>query len=360
MRGLQATISRLTKLRSAANDGGHGEGRLGEITSFGADPGNLRALTYVPDSFREGGALVVVLHGCTQHAGGYDRGSGWSELADRHGFALLYPEQRRANNPNLCFNWYAPADARRGKGEARSIAEMVKATVEAEGIDRARVFVTGLSAGGAMTAVMLATYPELFAGGAIIAGLPFATADTLPDALERMRGSGGPGEARLVALAAGAAPQVARPPTLSVWHGSGDHVVAPWNGERIVAQWRGLHGVERQPTRTDTIDGHRRRTWADADGRAVIEHYEVAGLGHGVPLVTRGADGVGQAGPHMFEAGICSTRHIAHFWGLLGDNRVAVVPVDTARTARPDPVPPPVSGVTAVIEDALRKAGLMR
>ena len=361
MRGLHSTITRLAKLRGAANDSGHGDGRLHELESFGANPGNLRALTYVPDTFRKGDALVVVLHGCTQHAGGYDRGSGWSELADRHGFALLYPEQRRGNNTNLCFNWFVPADARRGKGEARSIAEMVRKVVETEGIDPARVFVTGLSAGGAMTAVMLASYPELFAGGAIIAGLPFATADTLPDALERMRGSGGPSAGRLAVLAAGAAPRSAKPPILSVWHGSGDHIVAPSNGEHIVAQWRGLHGADETPARIEIVDGHRRRTWTNAAGKPVIEHYVVSGMGHGVPLVTRGDDGVGEPGAHMLETSISSTRHIARFWGLLGGERVAPKPkVEAVRTARLSSARPAASGVTAVIESALRKAGLMR
>ncbi len=361
MRGLHSTITRLAKLRGAANDSGHGDGRLRELTSFGANPGNLRALTYFPETFRKGGALVVVLHGCTQHAGGFDRGSGWSQLADRHGFALLYPEQKRANNPNLCFNWYAPADARRGKGEARSIAAMVRSVVETRGIDPSQVFVTGLSAGGAMTAVMLASYPETFAGGAIIAGLPFATADTLPEALERMRGGGGPGAAQLAALASGAEPRPAEPPILSVWHGSGDHVVAPANGEHLVAQWRGLHDVGEHPTRVETVDGHRRRTWTNAAGKAVIEHYVVSGMGHGVPLVTRGEDGVGEAGAHMFETSISSTRHIARFWGLLREERVAAKPrVEADRIARMPATPPAASGVTAVIESALRKAGLMR
>ena len=101
-----------------------------------------------------------MLHGCTQTAADYDQGSGWSQLADRHGFVLLYPEQNRANNANLCFNWFEPGDIARGKGEALSIRQMIGAVAVAHGMDRDRVFVTGLSAGGAMASVMLATYPE--------------------------------------------------------------------------------------------------------------------------------------------------------------------------------------------------------
>jgi len=95
------------------------------------------------------------------------------------GFALLLPEQQRTNNPNSCFNWFQSGDIERGHGEAASIRQMVATMVSDHGIDPARVFVTGLSAGGAMTPVMLATYPEVFAGGAIIGGLPYGAATNI-------------------------------------------------------------------------------------------------------------------------------------------------------------------------------------
>ena len=155
MRGLGNVVSRLNAARrtmQAAN--ANDDGRLGTLTDFGDNPGDLDARIYVPNAAPV--ALVVVLHGCTQSASGYDRGSGWSQLAERHGFALLYPQQRRANNPNLCFNWYGPGDARRGRGEAASISQMVRTMAKQYGLDRSSIFVNGLSAGGAMTAVMLA------------------------------------------------------------------------------------------------------------------------------------------------------------------------------------------------------------
>lgn len=369
MRGLHDTVARLTRFRREAGQfASANDGRLAEIGDFGSNPGKLRGLLHIPDGLRPGAALVVVLHGCTQNAALYDRGSGWSELADRHGFAVLFPEQRRANNSNLCFNWFVPGDARRGRGEALSIRQMIAATVAAHGLDAGRVFVSGLSAGGAMTAVMLATYPELFAGGAVIAGLPFATANTLPEALERMRGSGGPGDRRLAAVAADASRYAGPWPTLSVWHGSADHVVVPSNADDIVGQWRGLTGVGAAPARVETVDGHVRRVWVDASGRAAIEQYVVAGIGHGVPLDTRHSDSYGAAGPHMLEAGICSTSRIAQSWGLIGDRDARPAARSIAVSERPRPALAPAAepasasrpAVTAVIEDALRAAGLMR
>ncbi len=142
--------------------------------------------TYLPPDVSAPCALMVVLHGCTQNAASYDRGAGWSTLAERFGFALLLPEQQRTNNPNGCFNWFQTGDIERGHGEALSIRQMVSKMVSDHGIDPARVFVTGLSAGGAMTSVMLATYPEVFAGGAIIAGLPYGAANNVQQAFENM------------------------------------------------------------------------------------------------------------------------------------------------------------------------------
>jgi poly(hydroxyalkanoate) depolymerase family esterase len=369
---LSDTVTRLAAMRSALGTPSSqpGQDRLGELTGFGSNPGALRARTYVPEGLAADAALVVVLHGCTQTAAGYDHGSGWSHLADRHGFALLFPEQQRQNNPNLCFNWFSPADARRGHGEALSIRQMVAAMLARHPVDPARVYVTGLSAGGAMTSVMLATYPELFAGGAVIAGLPFAAANSIPEALERMCGHGMPGEAELAALVRTESEHRGPWPTLSVWHGSGDATVNPVNAGAIIGQWRNLHGMDAEPTRRETVDGHPRRVWCDASGREVIEEYSIAGLGHGTPLETLGADPVGTAGPHMLEAGISSTRHIARFWGLVDEeaDRAASDPVplrartqDRPQVREPAQTEPlPVAGVGKVIEDALRAAGLMR
>jgi poly(hydroxyalkanoate) depolymerase family esterase len=195
MRPLSDTISRLSALRGATS-GLHGEALhakpLAPLTGFGSNPGSLNGFSIVPAGLPAGAPLVVVLHGCTQTAAGYDKGSGWSALADQHGFAVLFPEQSTGNNPNRCFNWFVPADTRRESGEALSIRQMVEAAVVAHRLDASRVFVTGLSAGGAMAAVMLATYPDVFAGGAVIAGIPFGSAASMPEAFDRMRGHGGP------------------------------------------------------------------------------------------------------------------------------------------------------------------------
>jgi poly(hydroxyalkanoate) depolymerase family esterase len=353
--------------------GGGGSGRLEIMPAFGSNPGDLVANCYFPPNLAAGAPLVVVLHGCTQTAAAYDQGSGWSELADRFGFALLFPEQSRSNNHNLCFNWFSSGDIRRGQGEAASIAQMVRHMVASHHLDPERVFINGLSAGGAMTAAMLATHPELFAGGAIIAGLPYGVADNVPQALERMRGQGMPSRRALANKIAQASDHKGPWPTLSVWHGTADVTVVPANAGIIVDQWKDLVGLT-AAGEVDRIDGHQRTVWRDASGRVAIERFDINGMGHGTPLATRGDANCGKAGAHMLEAGICSTSRIAAAWGLTSNavkqaNRVEAVRVPdatpvkasvTKQRVQPAATPPRPTGVGAVIEDALRAAGLMR
>ena len=142
--------------RGRARGTGASSTRLREIVGFGSNPGNLRMFEHRPANLADNPALVVVLHGCTQTAAGYDFGVGWSTLADRYGFALLLPEQQRSNNSHGCFNWFQPQHSRRNQGEPHSIRQMIERSVVDHGIDRRCVFVTGLSAGGAMTSNMLA------------------------------------------------------------------------------------------------------------------------------------------------------------------------------------------------------------
>jgi feruloyl esterase len=263
-------------------------------------------------------ALVVVLHGCGQSAADYNHGAGWSTLADRYGFALLMPEQQRSNNPNGCFNWFQPEDAQRGRGEAASIHQMVETMVRDKGTDPRRVFITGLSAGGAMTSVMLACYPEIFAAGAIIAGLPYGAATNVQQAFQSMFQSPTRPAKDWGDLVRAAAPRHEGSwPRVSVWHGSADKTVIPTNAREIIKQWTDVHGLPDAPSKEDTVENYPRQAWLNDVGEELVESYTITHMAHGTPLATGDAEfECGAAGPFLLEVGISSSFHIAKFFGV--------------------------------------------
>ena len=290
---------------------------LVEVTGFGSNPGSLRMFSFVPDHLPKRPALVVVLHGCGQTAAGYDVGAGWSMLAQRYGFVLLMPEQQSANNAHTCFNWFNPEDIARDQGEACSIRQMVARMVADHKIDPRHIFVTGISAGGAMTSVMLATYPEVFAGGAVIAGLPYGIAGNVREALNGMMQSPSRPADALGDLVRKASEHHGPWPKLSVWHGTADRTVNPANANEIVKQWLDVHGLPMAPMATTEVDGYPREVWWDADGETVIESYTITDMAHGTPLgIADNDEPYGEEGAFLIEAGISSSYHIANFFGL--------------------------------------------
>ncbi|HEX2815260.1 MAG TPA: PHB depolymerase family esterase [Phenylobacterium sp.] len=273
-------------------------------------------LTYRPRRGGKGMPLVVVLHGCAQGAETFARQAGWLALADRYGFVVVAAEQSGANNPNRCFNWFEPKDTRRGEGESASIAAMVAHAVRTEGVDPMQVYVTGLSAGGAMTAVMLVAYPEVFAGGAVVAGLPYGVAQGMMGAMQAMQGGGSQTPTELGDLVRNAEP-ACLPARIAIWHGDSDYTVRPQNASDVARQWADLHGLSGETGMSETLSDRTRTVWRAGDSsETLIELNLVHGLGHGAPLSAAGEDGVGSAGPYMLEAGISSSLEIARFWGL--------------------------------------------
>jgi poly(hydroxyalkanoate) depolymerase family esterase len=290
---------------------------LVETTGFGGNPGDLRMLSFVPAKLQPAPALVVVLHGCGQTAAGYDVGAGWSTLAERFGFTLLMPEQQRSNNPQNCFNWFNPEDISRDHGEAASIREMIARLVADHGIDKHRIFVTGLSAGGAMTSVMLATYPEVFSAGAVIAGLPYGVASNVREALNGMLQSPSRPAGELGDLVRNASTHRGPWPRISVWHGSADRTVNPANADEIVKQWLDLHHLPAAAMSKGLVDGYPHQVWWNADGDTTIESYTITDMAHGTPLgIADNDERYGVEGAFLIEAGISSSYHIASFFGL--------------------------------------------
>jgi poly(hydroxyalkanoate) depolymerase family esterase len=290
---------------------------LTEVHGFGSNPGALRMFKYVPDAPEQ--TLVVVLHGGTQTATSYDLGAGWSTLADRYGFVLLLPQQHPANNPHRCFNWFLADDIERGKGEALSIRQMVDAMTRDYDIDRSRMFVAGLSAGGAMTAAMLATYPDSFAAGGIVAGLPFHTATNMNEAIDCMSKAWDRSPRQWGDLVRAASSHPGPWPRLSVWHGDDDPLVRCENAREIVDQWTDVHGLDGKPTRTQTTECYVRQVWCNSIGTELVERYMIPKMAHGTPLASGDdEDECGTPDTFSLEVGISSSYQIAKFWGLTG------------------------------------------
>jgi feruloyl esterase len=301
---------------------------------FGTNPGALRMWSYAPQGLPDGAPLVVALHGCGQAAEGFAAGLGWLTLADALGFAVLAPEQTRSNNPARCFNWFEPGDVARGRGEVASIRAQVERMFALHRLDRSRVFVTGLSAGGCMALAMMALYPEVFAAGAVIAAAPFGAAANVGEAMlamARPTTASGKALAERVRVATGHAGPW---PRLAVWHGAADHTVAPANADAVVAQWLELHGLAPTPTRALSQGILKRRFWEDLPGRPVVELDLVEGLAHGAALATAGPEGLGRTAPFLLEAGVSSTRLIAEFFRLERPDAAEAVAQAAAPAAR--------------------------
>jgi poly(hydroxyalkanoate) depolymerase family esterase len=378
-RHLGDVLARITDMRNHAADLAQAgvvdaSPPLREIEQFGSNPGNLRLFLHVPERVAARPALVVVLHGCIQSAGLYVENSGWRALADRHGFIILAPQQKEENNLKNCFNWFQRVDTDRDSGEALSIRQMIAHVVADHRIAPRRIFVTGLSAGGAMAVVMLATYPELFAGGAVIAGLPYRTTGGAAEAFEHMRGGhvrpAGEAAAALRRASPGGGPW----PPLSIWHGEADRIVHPRNGEEIARQWAAVQGHDAAPQRRSRMGRHERLAWLDDDGQDIAVLHKIEGMGHGLPLALRDvANGVGTAGPHFLDVGLSSTVLIASAWGLApaeaygaaeteiepssGHARQSPRPFRFADASKAKPQPDRIGGT---ITRALRAAGLMQ
>ena len=257
-----------------------------------------RPLVHVPPGLDPAvpAPMVVMLHGCTQDPSTFAAATAMNDTADRHGFVVVYPGQPRGRNAQGCWNWFAPEHQQRGAGEPKLIAGIAHALLAQEStqrVDSRRIFVAGLSSGGAMALILAACYPDLFAAVAVHSGLPYRAADNVAAAYAAM------GQATSTRAANGhaihaAMGQHARPIRSLVIHGRADRTVAPQNSRHILAQV--MHANHLAAPATEPHDpakptasqrariagglAYTHERWIDAHGTLMHESIDVDGLGH--------------------------------------------------------------------------------
>ena len=247
--------------------------------SFACAAGSRSYKLYIPSRHAVGRrGLIVMLHGGTQDGDDFAAGTRMNDLAEKHGLLVAYPTQPKAANASLCWNWFTPENQIRGAGEPSIIAGITKDIIATYDIDPARVFVAGLSAGGAMAAVMGATYPDLYAAMGVHSGLPYKSAADLPSAFAAMRGDVGPLGLRS-RKSRGAANDGPRIRTI-VFHGDADNIVHPSNAASVVGTAKEGESIERAEARNTAARAHTRTVTRDKTGKVVVEQWLIHGSGH--------------------------------------------------------------------------------
>jgi poly(hydroxyalkanoate) depolymerase family esterase len=295
-------------------------GTLQQVTNFGSNPGNLAMYAYAPSNLPTDAPLVVALHGCTQSASDYHTHSGWQKFADQWGFAVVYPQTSSANNSLSCFSWFDSAKDTRGKGEAASIMQMVDTAVARYGSDRSRIYVTGLSAGGGMTADLLADYPDVFAGGSVDSGLPAQCATTQSAASGCQYSNQNLTPTQWGDKVRTSDPGYSGPwPRVALWQGTSDTTVAPVNGTELRDQWTDVWGIGQTASSTQSLTGGTTESiYNDSAGKPAVALFSVSGMAHGLAVNPgSGADQCGSTGTYYLSY-ICSSYYTAKFWGLDG------------------------------------------
>ncbi|WP_200306231.1 extracellular catalytic domain type 1 short-chain-length polyhydroxyalkanoate depolymerase [Paracraurococcus ruber] len=242
--------------------------------SFGSKAGTRGYKLYIPSTHRDEAApLVVMLHGCTQSPDDFAAGTRMNALAEEHGCLVAYPGQTQAANAQKCWNWFSPGDQQRDQGEPALIAGITRQVMRDHAVDPRRVYVGGLSAGGAAAAIMAQAYPDLYAAVGVHSGLACGAARDMPSAFATMRQGAGAGQA-----ASGNRRIV---PTI-VFHADKDHTVNPRNGDQVIAQSAAAGDLRTTVQRGQVPGGHAytRTLHRDAAGQPILEQWLVHGGGH--------------------------------------------------------------------------------
>ncbi|MBF0410488.1 MAG: PHB depolymerase family esterase [Candidatus Riflebacteria bacterium] len=298
---------------------GQRDSGLVRVKDFGDNPGNLEMYKFIPVPEPKNAPLIVVLHGTTQNSHGYACISEWNKLAQRYGLILLYPEQRKRNNPYKAFSWFSSSNCQRFRGESGSVMQMIDKMKSDHLIDSKKVFVTGLSSGGCFTAALCAVYPDIFAGGAIIAGIPFGAATNPIEGFNAMLFGVTRDPEEWAKIAKNEYPEYCgKYPKMIVLHGNKDCVVDFGNMREIMKQFTALHNTDSVPDVTGELKGHPHNIYKNSSGESVVETIEILNMGHGIAIDPGdAADQGGNSGAFAISANLYSSYYFLKLWGLI-------------------------------------------
>jgi poly(hydroxyalkanoate) depolymerase family esterase len=293
--------------------------QLTEETSFGSNPGNLRMFHYVPANRPAGAPLVVVAHGCAQTAQEQAETSGWLTLAERFKFAVLFPQTSTTNEPlGGCFRTWIPAHQQRGAGEPLSVKQMVDTLKAQYSLSSSATFITGMSSGGHLANVMMATYPDVFAAGAPQSSFPYKCAMDASELTMCAQGGRNYTAQQWGDLARSGYPGYNGPwPKVQIWHGSADTLIYLPNQYQQVMQWTNANAIDAMPDWTDYLLGYPRNTYNTQFGSTRVQTVTVTGMGHAVAVDPGiGSWQCGVIGPYASDFNICAAYWIASFFGI--------------------------------------------
>lgn len=266
--------------------------------------------------------MVVVLHGCTQSAAKVAEQSGWNVLADKHGFVVIYPEQKFSNNTSGCFNWFYSKDIDPKSGESSSILEMIEYTKQNYSIDSTQIFIYGLSAGAAMTINLMANAPNVFNSGASLAGGPYGMATNFIHAARAMLNpkiKSAQEWAKLVPKST-----IGDYPKLIIVHGTMDNTVDFANAIELIKQWTYLHQIEYK-NRDSVADfmgipNVQRYEYPENEIDSDVVFYKIKGFGHALPVDPGDNENQGgETGIFAVDCDFFSTYYIAKDFGLINE-----------------------------------------
>lgn len=298
---------------------------LKRIKHFGKNKGHLKMYLHVPGNIDtiKSSPLVVVLHGCLQCADKVQKQSGWSKLGDENSFYVLYPQQRRINNPERCFRWYKRKHTNKNKGENYSIKQMIEYTKSHYKIDSNKIFITGLSAGAAMGVIMMTDYPQTFNAGAIFAGGAYKSGNGMVAGLMAMLVWRIKTSEKWGDIARKQNPEYkGKYPRIMIYQGNRDWVVNKRNGVELMKQWTNLHHIESIPS--EIIDGYvqvkdiQRLAYHSPNQKEAVVFYKINKLGHAL-LVDPGKCQFqgGRRGVFSKDKNYFSTLWTAYDFGLI-------------------------------------------